>query len=49
MTLSRQQQQMSIEFQQHQQVIFEDDAKIRQIIPINPNQICGITPSDIDK
>ncbi|CAL8113696.1 unnamed protein product [Orchesella dallaii] len=23
--------------------------KIRQLIPINPNQICGITPSDIDK
>jgi len=28
--------------------IFEED-KIRQLIPINPNQICGITPSDIDK
>jgi gamma-aminobutyric acid receptor subunit beta len=22
---------------------------IRQLIPVNPNQICGITPSDIDK
>lgn len=28
--------------------IYEDE-KIRQLIPINPNQICGITPSDIDK
>jgi len=28
--------------------IYEDE-RIRQLIPINPNQICGITPSDIDK
>ena len=46
-------------FQQQQQSNFQQPPpppqnpqqpkKIRQIIPINPNQICGITPSDIDK
>ncbi|XP_021947667.1 gamma-aminobutyric acid receptor subunit beta isoform X1 [Folsomia candida] len=41
-----QQPQPSTSFNQRK---FIGTEKIRQIIPINPNQICGITPSDIDK
>lgn len=33
----------------HQQTQPQQQPTIRQLIPINPNQICGITPSDIDK